>query len=51
MKFLISVDGGINGENILSVLEAGANVLVMGNFFFKNDFSIVKNIILKYREC
>ena len=51
LKFLISVDGGINGENILSVLEAGANVLVMGNFFFKNDFSIVKNIILKYREC
>jgi len=38
LKFLISVDGGINGENILSVLEAGANVLVMGNFFLRMIF-------------
>jgi ribulose-phosphate 3-epimerase len=51
LNYLISVDGGINDKNILKVLEAGANVLVMGNFFFKNDFSAVKNIILKYREC
>ncbi len=32
----IKVDGGINEETIPAVLEAGANVLVMGTSFFRN---------------
>jgi len=32
----IKVDGGINRETIFQVLEAGANVLVMGTSFFRN---------------
>ncbi|MGB9793773.1 MAG: ribulose-phosphate 3-epimerase [Caldisericum sp.] len=48
LELLISVDGGINEETIPLVLEAGADVLVMGNFFFKNDFEFVRSIIEKY---
>ncbi|MFU2157838.1 MULTISPECIES: ribulose-phosphate 3-epimerase [Caldisericum] len=48
LELLISVDGGINEETIPLVLEAGADVLVMGNFFFKNDFEFVRSIIERY---
>ncbi|BAL81122.1 ribulose-phosphate 3-epimerase [Caldisericum exile] len=50
LTFLISVDGGINEETIQLVLEKGVDVLVMGNFFFKNDFNFVKSVINKYRK-
>ena len=33
----IEIDGGINIENLVSVLEAGANVIVAGSAVFKND--------------
>lgn len=33
----IEIDGGINIENLVSVLEAGANVIVSGSAVFKND--------------
>lgn len=33
----IEVDGGINTENLPSVLEAGANVIVAGSAIFKGD--------------
>ncbi len=49
LKFLISVDGGVNEKTAKSVLDAGADVLVMGSFFFKNDFSFVKDFISSLR--
>lgn len=33
----IEIDGGINAENLASVLEAGVNVVVAGSAVFKND--------------
>ena len=33
----IEVDGGITRENIGTVLDAGANVIVMGSSVFKGD--------------
>lgn len=34
---LIEVDGGINAETGLKVVQAGADVLVAGSYVFKND--------------
>ena len=50
LNFLISVDGGINEETMPLVLKEGADILVMGNFFFKNDFDFVKDTINKSRS-
>jgi ribulose-phosphate 3-epimerase len=33
----IEIDGGINKDNLRSVLDAGANVIVAGSGIFKND--------------
>ncbi|WP_149553715.1 ribulose-phosphate 3-epimerase [Treponema pectinovorum] len=33
-NYLISVDGGINEQNVQSVLEAGADIVVSGSAFF-----------------
>lgn len=33
----IEIDGGINLDNVKSVLDAGANVIVAGSAVFKND--------------
>lgn len=33
---LIEIDGGVNSENALPLLEAGADVLVAGNFVFSS---------------
>ncbi len=49
-NFLISVDGGINEKTMRSVLDAGADVLVMGSFFFKNDLSFVRGVIENLRQ-
>ena len=40
--FLIQVDGGVTQDNIDSILEAGANVIVAGTCVFEGD--IEKNI-------
>ena len=50
LHFLISVDGGINQNTAEKVLLSGADVLVMGSFFFKNDFSFVKNFLSNLRK-
>jgi ribulose-phosphate 3-epimerase len=44
LYFDIEVDGGINIDNLLSVLEAGANVIVAGSAIFSgNAAENVKN--------
>lgn len=37
LKFLISVDGGVNRDTGKQCAEAGADILVAGNFLFKNE--------------
>jgi ribulose-phosphate 3-epimerase len=34
LKFVIEVDGGINKDNMHKIIEAGADILVMGRGFF-----------------
>jgi ribulose-phosphate 3-epimerase len=36
-SFLIEIDGGVNAENAPLLLEAGADVLVAGNFVFRSE--------------
>jgi ribulose-phosphate 3-epimerase len=36
-KTLIEIDGGVNAQNALQLCEAGADVLVAGNFVFKAE--------------
>ncbi len=50
LNFLISVDGGINEETAENVLLAGADVLVMGSYFFKNDYRRVIKFIEHLRK-
>jgi ribulose-phosphate 3-epimerase len=35
----IEVDGGIDNKTSKDVIAAGANVLVAGNYVFKNDYA------------
>lgn len=42
-SLMIEVDGGINEDNIQSIVKAGANVIVAGSSVFKNK-EIEKNI-------
>jgi ribulose-phosphate 3-epimerase len=49
-NFLISVDGGINKETAENVLLAGADVLVMGSYFFGTPFQEVENFISNLRK-
>ncbi len=37
LKTKISVDGGVDASNAARVVEAGADILVMGSAFFKSD--------------
>lgn len=37
LDFNIEIDGGINTDNLMSVLEAGANVIVAGSAIFRGD--------------
>ena len=37
LKTDIEVDGGINRDNISTVLDAGANIIVMGSSVFNGD--------------
>jgi len=50
LHYLISVDGGINNKTAVDVLKAGADILVMGSYFFKNPFKVVKAQIGKLIE-
>ena len=36
-KYFIEIDGGINIENVKSVLDAGVDIVVAGSSVFKND--------------
>lgn len=36
LKFLIEVDGGVNGDNAHLLKEAGADILVAGSYIFKS---------------
>lgn len=44
-KFEISVDGGVNRETISKVINAGADVVVMGSYFFGTKISERKAIV------
>lgn len=46
---LLEVDGGVNLDNIQQIVEAGADICVMGSAIFaaKNDYSITINNIKK----
>lgn len=51
-EFLIEIDGGIDKENILSVLKAGVDIFVAGTSVFKSDnitasTAELKNILIK----
>ncbi|SHH20831.1 ribulose-phosphate 3-epimerase [Thermosipho atlanticus] len=48
MDYYIAVDGGINNENIQTVINAGANILIMGYGIFKNDN--LENLSRTYRK-
>ena len=37
-KILIAVDGGINADTGASCINEGADILVAGNYIFKNDY-------------
>lgn len=37
LNFKIEIDGGVNNENALPLVEAGADVLVAGSFVFKSS--------------
>lgn len=36
-RFKIEVDGGINGENVQKVIDAGADIIVSGSYVFKSE--------------
>ena len=47
----LEVDGGVNADNVRSVVEAGANVVVAGSAIFKGDdyhatFAALRNAVL-----
>jgi len=39
LSFMISVDGGVNGQTLESVVSAGADVIVSGSAFFKGELT------------
>lgn len=36
-RFKIEVDGGINGENVQKVIDAGADMIVSGSYVYKSE--------------
>lgn len=44
LPFNIQVDGGINGETARQCVKAGANVLVSGDFLFKQSSDLSKGV-------
>ena len=47
----LEVDGGINLENVRSIVEAGANVIVAGSAVFKNDTAANTESFLRKLGC
>ncbi|QJC30526.1 ribulose-phosphate 3-epimerase [Enterobacteriaceae endosymbiont of Neohaemonia nigricornis] len=45
-NILLSIDGGININNINKIVNYGADILVMGSAIFNNQHSYIKNIQL-----
>ncbi|QJC30945.1 ribulose-phosphate 3-epimerase [Enterobacteriaceae endosymbiont of Macroplea appendiculata] len=43
-KILLSVDGGININNISKIVICGANILVIGSFIFNNTMPYIQTI-------
>ncbi|QJC31357.1 ribulose-phosphate 3-epimerase [Enterobacteriaceae endosymbiont of Macroplea mutica] len=43
-KILLSVDGGINTNNISKIVICGADILVIGSFIFNNTMSYIQTI-------
>lgn len=45
-KTLIEIDGGVNQQNAKPLIDAGADVLVAGNFVFssENPMEVIKNL-------
>lgn len=43
---LIEIDGGVNADNAKTLTDAGADILVAGNFVFssKDQISVIKNL-------
>ncbi|PTH59314.1 ribulose-phosphate 3-epimerase [Staphylococcus agnetis] len=48
LNFKIEVDGGVNDQTAQSVIEAGADWLVAGSYFFKFD---AYDVALKHLKC
>jgi len=46
-KFLIEIDGGVNSQNAKPLVDAGADVLVAGNFVFQSENPIQTIAALK----
>jgi len=44
---LIEIDGGVTNKNAVQLVEAGADILVAGNFVFKSDNPILTIADLK----
>ena len=40
LRYLISVDGGVHSENIKTVKEAGAEIIVSGSAFFSGELKL-----------
>jgi len=39
LNFEIEIDGGVNGENIKSIVDAGTDIVVAGSYVFGGDYS------------
>ena len=47
----LEVDGGISADNVRTVLDAGANVIVAGSAVYKNDVTAnVKEFLEIFKE-
>jgi len=49
-KFEISVDGGVNSKTISKVISAGADIAVMGSYFFGTEISERKALVEKIKS-
>ena len=49
-NFEISVDGGVNGETVSKVYEAGADIAVMGSYFFGTPIEKRRELVQNIRN-
>ncbi len=50
-SFLISVDGGVNSENITQIVARGVDIVVAGSFIFQSDDYKLAIDMLKSTRC